>query len=200
MEEQTKSRTERKKDKMRRQIVEIAMDLFHKQGFSATTMEQIAGEVDIAKKTLYNYFPEKEAILTVYMQGVVTEGENNLDQIIAAYPDIHACLLAVFEKAAEQAQADREIYQVYVAYRIQHSFNPKKELRSGLEAFLVKILENAQAAGQIRQDLPAKYLAQQLELSYGMTLVAWLADFANVSFTENISRCLDLFLQGAAAR
>ena len=31
------------------------MDLYRAQGIKATTMEQIAEEVDISRKTLYNY-------------------------------------------------------------------------------------------------------------------------------------------------
>lgn len=38
-------------------ILSVAMRLFKEQGVNATSMEQIAQEVDIAEGTLYNYFP-----------------------------------------------------------------------------------------------------------------------------------------------
>lgn len=41
-----------------------AMALIRAYGFEETTMEQIAEEADIAKGTLYNYFPAKEAIIS----------------------------------------------------------------------------------------------------------------------------------------
>ena len=62
------SRVERKKEETKRKIIEVALNLFKQQGFEATTMEQIASVVDIAKGTLYNYFPVKEAILNEYIQ------------------------------------------------------------------------------------------------------------------------------------
>ena len=62
------NRTERKKKDSRRKIIGVAMDLFKKQGFDATTMEQIADEADIARATLYSYFPVKEAILHLHVQ------------------------------------------------------------------------------------------------------------------------------------
>ena len=44
------------------------MSAFKTRGFEATTMEQIAADADIAKGTLYNYFPVKEAIIDEYMK------------------------------------------------------------------------------------------------------------------------------------
>lgn len=47
----------RKKEKTRQVIITTAMNLFIQNGYEATTMEQIAEMADIAKGTLYNYFP-----------------------------------------------------------------------------------------------------------------------------------------------
>lgn len=51
---------ERKKRRTRRAIQEIALDLFEKQGFDATTVEQIADAAEISPSTFFNYFPSKE--------------------------------------------------------------------------------------------------------------------------------------------
>ena len=62
------SRIERKKEETRLKIIAVAMSLFKAHGFDVTTMERIAAEVDIAKGTLYNYFPVKEAIVSEYIR------------------------------------------------------------------------------------------------------------------------------------
>ena len=67
-ETQGEGRMERKKRKTRQKIVIVAMDLIQRQGFDSTTMEQIAVEADIARKTLYNHFPVKEAIVDEYVR------------------------------------------------------------------------------------------------------------------------------------
>ena len=65
------SRRERKKEALRLQIVQTAMALFRAQGFAQTRMEKIADESDIAKATLYKYFPVKEAIIAAYWKDKV---------------------------------------------------------------------------------------------------------------------------------
>lgn len=195
------SRIERKKDKMRKEIISVALNLFRSQGFTSTTMEQIANEADIAKKTLYNYFPEKEAIISLYVQESVDQAILYLDEFISSYPDFKSCMLALFEHNALIYKADREIWQFYILYRTQNMYHPTKkmELRSGLEELFKKIIEQGQASGQIRIDVSAKYLAQQLEMSYGLSVLPWLADPEAYSLNDSLVLCLELFLNGAKA-
>ncbi len=54
---------ERKKRKTRRAIQEVALGLFEKQGFDATTVEQIAAAAEISPSTFFNYFPSKEDVV-----------------------------------------------------------------------------------------------------------------------------------------
>lgn len=54
---------ERKKRRTRRAIQEVALDLFEKQGFEATTVEQIAAAAEISPSTFFNYFPSKEDVV-----------------------------------------------------------------------------------------------------------------------------------------
>ena len=53
----------------RQKILEAARYLVLRQGLKATTMEAIAREAQVAKPTLYGYFPDKEAVF----QGIVEE-------------------------------------------------------------------------------------------------------------------------------
>ncbi len=44
-------------------IIPIAWRLFEENGYEATTMSDIAAAVGISRRTLFNYFPTKEALL-----------------------------------------------------------------------------------------------------------------------------------------
>lgn len=45
------------------QLVQRAMQLFYRQGFHATGVDQLSREGQLTKKTLYRYFPTKEALV-----------------------------------------------------------------------------------------------------------------------------------------
>jgi phosphohistidine swiveling domain-containing protein len=56
-------RRERKRQQTMNHLADTAWQLFETHGFETVTMETIAETADVAKGTLYNYFPVKEALL-----------------------------------------------------------------------------------------------------------------------------------------
>ena len=54
---------ERKKIRTRAAIRDNAMRLFGQQGYTATTIDQIAEAADISPSTFFRYFPTKEAVV-----------------------------------------------------------------------------------------------------------------------------------------
>jgi AcrR family transcriptional regulator len=54
---------ERKKAKTRAAIQEHALRLFRQQGYTATTVEQIAAAAEISPSTFFRYFPTKEDVV-----------------------------------------------------------------------------------------------------------------------------------------
>src|ERR1035437_2847879 len=54
---------ERKKLKTRAAIQKHAMRLFAEQGYTATTVEQIAEAAEVSPSTFFRYFPAKEDVI-----------------------------------------------------------------------------------------------------------------------------------------
>lgn len=61
-------------------IADAALDLFERQGYEATTMEQIAAAADIGTSTLYRYFPTKDSTL---LDHPVFSGDTLADRLTA---------------------------------------------------------------------------------------------------------------------
>ena len=55
------------RSKARESIITTAAKLLYKQGYSNTGINQIIGEANIAKSTLYQHFRSKEDLLIVYL-------------------------------------------------------------------------------------------------------------------------------------
>jgi AcrR family transcriptional regulator len=66
---------ERKKRERRRRIEEAAIGLFERDGFDATTIEQIAAAADIAPRTFFSYFETKDDV-------VLADYADRLDRVI----------------------------------------------------------------------------------------------------------------------
>ena len=57
---------ERKRRQTRARIAEVAMELFLKRGFDATTVDDIAASADVSKRSFFDYFPTKEGVVAAW--------------------------------------------------------------------------------------------------------------------------------------
>src|ERR1700737_546299 len=55
------------KPTMKERILETADRLFYLQGIRAVGVDTIAAEIGISKRTLYNHFPSKDALISAYL-------------------------------------------------------------------------------------------------------------------------------------
>ena len=56
------------KPTMKERILETADRLFYRQGIRAVGVDTIAAEIGIRKRTLYNHFPSKDALISAYLE------------------------------------------------------------------------------------------------------------------------------------
>jgi AcrR family transcriptional regulator len=56
------------KPSMKERILETADRLFYLQGIRAVGVDTVAAEIGISKRTLYNHFPSKDALISAYLE------------------------------------------------------------------------------------------------------------------------------------
>ena len=67
---------------MKEKIIEKATDMFLKLGFKSITMDDIAGEMCISKKTIYKYFINKEVLIAESTETVHNTVIKVIDDIV----------------------------------------------------------------------------------------------------------------------
>lgn len=193
------SRRERKKEKTRQTIVNVSLALFQKQGFEATSMEQIAEEADIAKGTLYNYFSSKEAIIGEYMNYVIRDNQDKLQRIINGYTDTKSRLLALLKMMAEWNEQNRDLVKMHTTARLQDLFmfpQHRDGRQSNLELILTRIIRLGQNSGELRGDLGADKLARYFKAMYIVPFISWLGGDDQAANEQTTRETIDIFLNG----
>ena len=102
------SRRESRKRELRSRIAEAAMALFAERGFEETTIEEICQRADVARRTLYSYYPTKHDIVRSLCQSlVIAETTSNIALAIEHSGKLAARLQFMFERmAANVAEPD----------------------------------------------------------------------------------------------
>jgi AcrR family transcriptional regulator len=54
----------------RQRILDAATELFYRDGINATGVEKLAAESSVSKRTLYQHFPSKTAVVEEYLRGM----------------------------------------------------------------------------------------------------------------------------------
>lgn len=84
-----KQKSARKGDEKvkREQIIDAARKLFHQFGFKKVSMDEIAKEAGVTKKTIYMYFASKEELLKYFIQEEITNMEKIVEKVEAKHQD-----------------------------------------------------------------------------------------------------------------
>ncbi len=70
-------------DVTKSRILEVSREHFFRLGFSKVTMSEIATELGMSKKTLYEYFPSKEELLSEVILAMQNDIRTKIDPLIA---------------------------------------------------------------------------------------------------------------------
>lgn len=80
----------KQKSSPRDRIVATAKDLFYRQGFHATGINQIIKEAGVARASFYDHFPSKDDLLVAYAAEVARQESRDIRNAVNQYPTAHA--------------------------------------------------------------------------------------------------------------
>lgn len=81
----------------KQKIVDFCTDKFLKNGFYYVTLDQIATELRISKKTLYKYFSSKDELVEKVAFNLLNGVSNKIDEIIISKNNSLTKALLLFE-------------------------------------------------------------------------------------------------------
>jgi AcrR family transcriptional regulator len=87
----------RKEMTSREKIIETATDLFYRQGYHQTGINQIIGESGVAKATFYSTFKSKEELCIAYLRELDRTDTDAIKNMLNALNDPHERYMAIIK-------------------------------------------------------------------------------------------------------
>src|SRR6476646_9179362 len=183
----------------RQRIVDAARAHFFSHGFRSVTMDDLAEELGISKKTLYTHFPGKIDLLQAVLADKFAGVEAKLKEVTRAHPrDFPATLHELL--AGTQRELD-EIKPPFVRDMRQKApqvFKVVERRRAALiERYFGKLFIEGQRAGMVRKDVPAKLIIEILLAIVQAIMNPQKMEELGMMPKEGFSGILKIVLEGA---
>src|SRR6195256_2744029 len=116
------------KPTMKERILETADRLFYLRGIRAVGVDTIAAEIGISKRTLYNHFPSKDALIAAYLRRRFTQAPASdkppIEQILGTFDRLERGFASkgfrgcpFVNAVAELGAEDRAVKEIAVAFK-----------------------------------------------------------------------------------
>ena len=183
-----------KKPSMKERILETADRLFYLEGIRAIGVDTIAAEIGISKRTLYNHFPSKDALISAYLERRFVQRPSSdksaVEQILGVFDslerrfaskDFRGCPFV--NAVAEMGPSDKSVKKIAIDFKESRRLwfrDLLVQLRvadaEGLATQLVLLVDGSIAQDLVRDDpkmaRAAKEAAKVLLAAAGVRLDA----------------------------
>jgi AcrR family transcriptional regulator len=113
---------------MKERILETADRLFYLRGIRAVGVDTVAAEIGISKRTLYNHFPSKDALISAYLERRFVQPRASdkppAEQILATFDSLERRFSAkdfrgcpFVNAVAEMGAEDRAVKKIAIAFK-----------------------------------------------------------------------------------
>lgn len=190
---------QRKKARLRQQIIDTSIKLFRKQGYQETRIDDIVHALEISQPTFFRYFPSKDAVLReVGERGYACICER-LRSELSSKAGTEERLRRLYVTMAKEVEADRKLWQAVV---LSGAMDPVRsaELRDHEEAaasLLREILTQGQKRGEVTRAFPVVHLAEFMEGLYNTVVRQWAVDLTGPhKLTDRVRSAVEFYVRG----
>lgn len=186
---------EKKKIETKNKIFEVAGRLFKERGFENTTVDEITTEAGIGKGTFFNYFPTKAALLREFVKEKDEFASDLAREELGKNIPIKEKIRNILVNVAKSNEKDKEITKIFVIEYLRNYGNEERK-SGGLKNLMKVLLEKGASCGEMKEGIDVKLAAENLTAIYFHSLMEWLWSDGHRSFSEDISKKIDLIFDG----
>ena len=194
---------ERKKARLRQELLDVAVEVFRERGYEKTTVEEIVRRVEISQPTFYKYFGSKDAVLREVAGGLLREWAAEAEASARQEGEsTGTALRRVFATMVSTMLEDRALWQCIVLADALNPMRAPEQRDADRDATrgVATILARGQRRRELTERFSATRMAENLIAMQVMACLSWGADMLeDRGLEEVLAENLDFFLRAAAA-
>lgn len=180
-------------------LLATAAKLFRTKGYAATGIREIAAGVGIESASLYHHVGKKEDLLRALCVDTLTKALHGLVEALNAETDPIERARALIRVHVVTGLTNQDMHTATLMELRSLSSERRAEvlrLRRGYEAAVRQTIEDLQAAGALRNDIPAKHLTLNL-LALLNWPVLWYRPNGGMTPAQIADHIASIFLDGS---
>jgi len=191
-------RRTRKRSRRRDALYDAAIALFAEKGYDETTMDEVADRVDVARTTVFNYFPRKASFVDEW-------AARRRELVLAAIHDydledtpLRTVLVRYFTELGNISSSTRAetVALIRAAVHLTNVWGDSPHAEE-----LSRIIARAGDAGEIDLQVEPHRVGLLLASAYFSTLTVWVStDPPPYDLTEQLIAAVDLMMNGLLPR
>lgn len=159
----------------RRNVVEAAIKCFERYGPQRTSMEDIAEEADISRKTLYRIFDDRPTLIGHILQLRMYALAEKMRRKLAQYDDFEQAMIEGSIYAIRISKADKlfnDIITNDTNHRLeQFIFAPRGQHKTNIVDLYSDVISKGREKGLVRTDLSDERIAELIGNVHGLLLI-----------------------------
>ncbi|XID92283.1 TetR/AcrR family transcriptional regulator [Paenibacillaceae bacterium WGS1546] len=140
-------------ENIRYRIIQTAHQLFIQRGYRHVTVQDIAGELGMSKKTLYLYFASKEDIAQAVIDNTLQSISHHVEVATAAKANPLVVLGDTLLKIKEETMQLSPLFLGDIQKTVPHLWDYIVQVRSEKVKFVAELLNHAREQNLIRSSL-----------------------------------------------
>ncbi|RMF06606.1 MAG: TetR/AcrR family transcriptional regulator [Candidatus Neomarinimicrobiota bacterium] len=134
-------RKSREKEQRRQSILEAAEKLFARDGYTATSLDRVAEEIEISKGTIYLYFKNKEDLFFSLIQERFQQLVETVAEKIAAAATLEELIETAVSVAMEETKKQHYLFRITSAEQAKVKSPAHRNLRKQMLAIRQRYIE-----------------------------------------------------------
>lgn len=154
---------------MKDNIIDTALNLFRRNGIRSVTMEMVAAELGISKRTLYEHFPSKDRLVEACLDQELKRRRQMAAEILSSSRHIvETYILFTWNYISELRRTHplfmQDIRRLYPATLCKQASDFEAHLKGKVASFVVQGQEEGIFRKDINPELAAIILSQEIRM------------------------------------